>query len=155
MRRLDAIARMIRNETPRPVRGIPVPVSFAKITVGREYSRNALADLWGYSSYHAIARGVVTPRNGSQIILFVTEEKQESLEQYADRLDADILHWEGPNDHFAEERMVNAAGSGEQIHLFYRVRHHMDFTYMGRAAVVSHDSRIRQPSQFTLKLLNE
>ena len=37
-----------------------MPVSFAEIVKGREYSRNSLADLWGCSSYHAIARGVVT-----------------------------------------------------------------------------------------------
>jgi putative restriction endonuclease len=78
---------------------------------------------------------VVTPRADNKIILFVTEEKQASLEQYSDRLVAPILHWEGPNDHFAEQRMVNAADSGDEIHLFYRRRHHSEFTYFGRISV--------------------
>jgi len=127
-------------------------VSFAKITRGGEYSRNLLADLWGYSSYHAIARGVVTPQNDNNIVLFVTEQKQDSLEQYADHLDGEVLHWEGPNDHFAEERMLNASSTGQEIHLFYRLRHHTDFTYKGTVTVASHKLHTNRPSKFTLKL---
>lgn len=130
-----------------------MPVSFATIALGSEYSRNALADIWGYSSYHAIARGVVTPQQDNKIILFVTEEKQDSLEQYADRLDGSTLHWEGPNDHFAERRMLSASNSGDEIHLFYRTRHHTDFTYMGRVAVIAHTAFVDCPSKFTFKIV--
>ncbi len=132
-----------------------MPASFAKITRGSEYSRIELAELWGYSSYHAIARGVVTPRDDNKIILFVTEEKQNSLEQYADFLEGSTLHWEGPNDHFAEGRMLNAANSGDQIHLFHRTRHHTDFTYMGQVAVAGHTAHTLRPSQFTLKITDQ
>ena len=127
-------------------------VSFEKIIPGHEYSRNDLAELWGYSSYHAIARGVVTPQGDNKIILFVTEEKQDSLEQYADRLKGNMLHWEGPNDHFGEVRMASALQNGEQIHLFYRVRHHTDFTYMGEVTVESYTAYKSKPSQFKLKV---
>ena len=127
-------------------------VSFAKVTPGREYSRNDLAELWGYSSYHAIARGVVTPQGDSKIILFVTQEKQDSAEQYSDHLDGDVLHWEGPNDHFGEGRMVAASRTGEQIHLFYRVRHHTNFTYMGQVTVMNYTAFTSQPSQFKLRV---
>ena len=92
------------------------------------------------------------PNDEHTIILFVTEEKQESQEQYADRLTERVLKWEGPNDHFAEQRMLNAGTSGEEIHLFYRDRHHMDFTYLGRVAVTSHNLHGNRPSEFTLKL---
>ena len=127
-------------------------VSFADIQRGHEYSRKSLAEQWGYASYHAIARGVVTPKDDNKVLLFVTEEKQESLEQYADRLEGRTLQWEGPNDHFAEQRMVNASSSGDEIHLFYRVRHHTDFTYMGRVTVSSYQLERDVPSQFTLQL---
>src|SRR5699024_6100632 len=102
--------------------------------------------------YHAIARGVVTPQGDSKIILFVTQEKQDSSEQYADFLEGDMLHWEGPNDHFGEGRMVAASRTGEQIHLFYRTRHHTDFTYMGQITVTGHTAYTLQPSQFTFKI---
>jgi hypothetical protein len=116
-------------------------------------SRNTLADLWGYSSFHAIARGVVTPRHDNKIILFVTEEKQSTAEQYKDKLSGDILEWEGPNDHFAEDRMTRAKEAGEEIHLFYRQRHHNDFIYLGRGEVIAYRPRSREPSHFSFRVL--
>jgi hypothetical protein len=128
-------------------------VSFAKISNGREYSRKVLAHLWGYSSYHALARGVVTPQGDNKIVLFVTEKKQDSLTQYVDRLEGKLLHWEGPNDHFAESRMSSASRSGDEIHLFYRVRHHLDFTYMGLVTIAGHVKHAHRPSEFSLRLI--
>jgi len=130
-----------------------MPISFANITRGAAYSRQELAKLWGYASFHAIARGVVTPRDDSKIVLFVTEEKQSSAEQYADRLSGNILDWDGPTDHFAEDRMLNAASSGDQIHLFHRKRHHRDFTYCGRLSLVSHLLHSDRPSHFKFELI--
>jgi hypothetical protein len=126
-----------------------MPISFAKIAKGSTYSRQTLAELWGYTSFHAIARGVVTPRGDNKIILFVTEEKQASAEQYADRLSGETLEWEGPTDHFAEDRMLNAETMGDEIHLFHRVRHHSDFTYCGRIKVAGHTLHSARPSHFT------
>ncbi|MBK8319356.1 MAG: hypothetical protein IPL05_12605 [Betaproteobacteria bacterium] len=131
---------------------IIMPISFAKIAKESTYSRQGLAELWGYASFHAIARGVVTPRDDNKIVLFVTEEKQSSAEQYVDRLTGGKLEWEGPTDHFAEDRMLNAASSGDEIHLFHRERHHMEFTYCGRLTVANHLRRTDRPSHFTFKL---
>ena len=125
-----------------------MPISFAKINKGATYSRQTLAALWGYASFHAIARGVVTPREDNKIVLFVTEEKQSSAEPYADRLSGNTLEWEGPTDHFAEERMLNAEANGEEIHLFHRERHHSDFTYCGKLKVSSHVLRTDRSSHF-------
>ena len=131
-----------------------IRVHFDTLTVGHRYSRPDLANLWGYRSYHAIARGVVTPWHGGVIVLFVTEEKQEGMEPYSDALMGDMLHWEGPTDHFGEDRMVNAKLGEDEIHVFHRARHHDLFTYLGRAEVqrvVRHTSR---PSQFELALVD-
>ena len=130
-----------------------MPISFAKITREAFYSRQTLAELWGYASFHAIARGVVTPRDDNKIILFVTEDKQSSAEPYDDRLLGDVLEWEGPTDHFAEDRMLNAEAIGEEIHLFHRDRHHSDFTYCGRLKVTSHVRRTDQPSHFKFRVV--
>lgn len=129
-----------------------MPISFANVTKGATYSRQELAELWGYASFHAIARGVVTPRDDNKIVLFVTEEKQSTAEQYADRLSGGKLEWEGPTDHFAEDRMLNAASTGDEMHLFHRERHHTDFTYCGRLVVASHVRRTEQPSHFIFKV---
>ena len=125
-----------------------MPVSFDPIVVGETYSRNELAKLWGYASTHAIARGVVTPRDDNKIILFVTREKQTSSEQYEDKLTGGKLSWEGPNDHFAEDRMLTAAQTGDEIHLFYRERHHTDFVYHGKLHVERHERNSNRPSKF-------
>jgi hypothetical protein len=128
-------------------------ISFEKINKGKEYSRHELAKLWGYSSFHAIARGVVTPRGDNKIILFVTEEKQSTFEQYLDRLVGNTLEWEGPTDHFAEERMLRAAITGDEIHLFHRVRHHSDFVYCGCLKVVNYVLYTDRPSHFTFEVV--
>jgi hypothetical protein len=130
-----------------------VPITFAGLKKGGTYSRGALATKWGYRSFHAIARGVVTPRNDNKIVLFVTQRKQTSAEQYSDRLIGDILEWEGPNDHFAEDRMVAAKSSGEEIHLFLRDWHHSEFVYSGRIEVVKHVRNRDKPSLFEFRLL--
>lgn len=130
-----------------------MPISFANIIKGTTYSRQTLAKLWGYSGFNAIARGVVTPREDNKIVLFVTEQKQTSAMQYADRLHGNTLEWEGPTDHFAEQRMLNSDLSGDEIHLFYRQRHRMDFTYYGRIRVMDQVLKVDRPSRFTFKLM--
>lgn len=145
--------------TPRPNSinrpNIAMPIIFSQITIGTLYSRQTLAELWGYASFHAIARGVVTPRNDNKIVLFVTEEKQTSAEQYADALCGTMLQWEGPTDHFGEDRMLNADANGEEIHLFHRDRHHTDFTYCGRLKLSSYVGRTDGPSQFKFTVIGK
>lgn len=128
-----------------------MPVSFSQLHRGSSYSRPELADMWGYESYHALARGVVTPRDDNKIILFVTRDKPDYIEQYRDRLEGNTLYWEGPTDHFAEERMVTATDRGDEIHVFYRDRHHSDFTYEGSFHVVDSDRFVDRPSRFVLE----
>lgn len=127
-------------------------IQFSSIRNGSDYSRQYLAQLWNYSSFNAIARGVVTPRGDNKIVLFVTKNKQESAEQYRNDLIGSKLSWEGPTDHFAEQRMMNAGPGGDQIHVFYRERHHMDFTYLGEARVSNSTLRTDAPSSFTFDL---
>ena len=129
-----------------------MPVTFDRIAKGETYSRPRLAGMWGYSGYEALARGVVTPRDTHFIILFVTEDKQPFQEQYSDRLNGDVLHWEGPTDHFAEERMVNASDNRDEIHVFHRLRHHSDFTYLGKAKIIEVQRLGHRPSRFTFRL---
>ena len=126
-------------------------IDFSQIKPWSSYSRNDLAQVWGYKGYQAIARGVVTPSGDRKIILFVTDEKQESAEQYSNELKGSILSWEGPTDHFAETRMLDARKSGDEIHAFYRARHHSDFTYLGLAELRGSTIRTGKPSSFVFE----
>ena len=128
-------------------------VNFFAIRVGSLWTRPELATLWGYKAYQALARGVVTPAQDNKIILFVTQDKQASTTNYRDVLAGDKLEWEGPNDHYAESRMLAAKKQGETIHLFYRKRHHAPFEYKGELAIVSSNLRLKEPSEFVFKML--
>ena len=70
-----------------------MPVCLDSLVIGQKYERSYLAKLWGYESYHAISRGVVTPIGTNLIILFVTKNKQQSLTQYRDCIEGDLLYW--------------------------------------------------------------
>ena len=129
-------------------------VSFDHISIGKVYSRNQLAKLWGYKGTEAISRGVVTPQNTNNIILFVTKEKKKSATQYRDLIENNELSWEGPNDHFAEKRMLNSEKSGDKIHLFYRERYDLDFTYYGTLILLKSQLYSEQPSRFAFKIYN-
>lgn len=129
-----------------------MPVSFENLIVGTEYDRPQLAKIWGYKGFQAISRGVVTPGNTKYIILFVTEEKQESLTQYNDFLVGSRLHWEGEKKHGSDSRIISANFGPDQIHLFHRKRHHSPFTYFGRIYLEQHHLREDAPSQFIFYL---
>jgi|ERR1044071_1028491 hypothetical protein len=127
-------------------------VGFCGIKPGSEWERKELAKLWGYRSFHALGRGVFTPRGGSQIILFVTDEKQESATQYQDRLDGKELRWEGEEGHRSDQRIIGAAKNGDVIHIFYRKRHHQPFTYLGTGQVKKAVEFTDKPSGFVFSI---
>lgn len=132
-----------------------MPVLFDKIQIGQDYTRPQLSSLWGYEGYEAISRGAVTPRNTPFIILFITREKQQFLTQYEDRLENGILDIEGETNHAADSRIVKAIGTGDEIHLFYRERHHMPFTYYGQLYLIRHEKHADAPSRFTFRVPSE
>ncbi len=129
-----------------------MPVSFERIQVGKAYDRPTLAALWGYKTWSAIGRGVVTPARENVIVLFITKEKQDALPQYVDVLDGDILKIDGEDRHGSDERLVSAARNGDEVHLFYRDRHHLPFTYEGLVVLESHERRSKEPSRFVFRL---
>ncbi len=129
-----------------------IRISFESLTIGAEYERPQLAVLWGYKSHHAISRGVITPTGTKLVIFFVTKEKQGAFTQYQDFLEADILHWEGEKLHGSDDRIVNAEQNGDEIHLFFRERHHSPFVYFGRIHLLHHELRTDVPSHFSFRV---
>jgi 5-methylcytosine-specific restriction protein A len=123
-------------------------VTFDRLALGEVYDRRELATLWSYAAHNALNRGVVTPAGDNKIVLFVTHEKQRGQTQYEDYFEGDRLHWEGETSHANDNRVVNATSAGDEIHLFYRDRHDIDFTYFGQIALVEHTIYPDRPSQF-------
>ena len=129
-----------------------MPVTFTDITVGGTYSRNDLVRLWAYAGVEAISRGVVTPREDNKIVLFVTLDKHPDAEQYEDELVGSVLLWEGPNDHFAEDRMLAHRETGDEVHLFYRQQPRDDFTYAGQLVLYCCQRHTDRPSRFVFRI---
>lgn len=130
-----------------------MPISFDRVLLGEQYERPELAQLWGYRDWHAIGRGVVTPAGDDKIVLFVTKEKQDTLTQYQDHFENDRLVMEGETNHANDQRLVRAKDAGDEIHLFYRERHHSPFTYFGPIHLVQSEVLSDRPSKFVFETI--
>ena len=124
-----------------------MPIDFTNIRLGGRYDRPALAQLWGYESYEAISRGVVTQKGNPNIVLFVTRIKQRSSTPYSDYLSGDHLFWEGEEGHQSDDRIARASTDGRAVHLFYREIHHIPFEYKGTINLTELHPETEKPSQ--------
>lgn len=131
-----------------------MPISFENVGVGAGYTRIELAKMWGYASYEAIARGIITPAGLPVIVLFVTAEKRSFLPQYKSYLYNGRLATEGETGHRTDKRLVESSQRGDEIHLFYRECHPHPFTYKGLVVLESYELQQGQPSRFTYSLKN-
>ncbi len=129
-----------------------MPVTFKPLEFGQSYVRPFLAKLWGYQSFHAISKGVVTPTNTKYIILFVTKDKQQALTQYNDYIDGNMLFWEGEEKHSSDKRVIEASKVQDEIHLFYRETHHSPFVYFGRITLTDFQLKVNVPSEFVFRI---
>lgn len=125
---------------------------FDSLVRWNSYDRPYLAKLWGYKGYQGISRGVVTPKGEKFIILFVTKDKQNSMTQYNDYIKDYILYWEGEEKHKSDERIINAATTGNKIYLFYREIHHMPFVYFGEVFLIDYIFEPNKSSSFKFAL---
>jgi len=129
-----------------------MPVNFDGLVKGERYERPQLAKHWGFKSFQAISRGVVTPKDSKFIVLFVTQEKQSSLTQYHDHIDGGRLYWEGERKHGSDKRIVSAGRNGDEIHLFFREVHHSPFEYFGEVFLEEFELLEDSPSRFVFTL---
>lgn len=84
----------------------------------------------------------------------MTEEKQEHLPQYSDRLVGNHLCMEGEQGHVNDQRLVDALDEGDAIHLFQCSRHHEPFTYYGEIELMDHQLKQEKPSLFLFRFLH-
>ncbi|MBI2511474.1 MAG: hypothetical protein HYV96_05810 [Opitutae bacterium] len=130
-------------------------VSFESIQIGRNYTRPHLATIWGYSGYQALSRGLVTPANDNKILFFITRERRAGDTAYQNQFVDDVLRIDGPEDHFAEDRVLNSAKSGDEVHLFFRELHRDAFRYCGQMRLVDAQVYATKPSRFAFRRNSE
>lgn len=125
-------------------------IDFQTLVIGQSYSRPTLAKLWGYQDWHAIGKGIVKPAGVNKIILFITGKKQETLEQYKDHFDGEVLIIDGQISHSTDRHLIDI---GNETHLFYRNSHHNDFVYYGIVNLTNLELKTgTSPSRFEYKL---
>ena len=125
-----------------------MPIKFDELQIGHQYDRPFLAKLWGYRGIQGLSKGVVTPNRSKIIILFVTRIKQNSLQQYNDYIDNNLLFWEGEDKHSSDQRIIESKKLGDEIHLFFRDIHHTSFVYFGIIHLIEFQKNNTKPSEF-------
>jgi HNH endonuclease len=141
-----------RSSLSLDVKTPSMSVTFASIKVGSKWDRKQLAELWGYNGRQGLDHGIVTPKNDNKIILFITHEKQSHSKQFTDMLEGNTVQMDGQPSHRTDDRLIQAAERGDEIHLFYRDRPLQPFTYFGKVYLQSHEIHTDQSSKFTFHL---
>ena len=128
-------------------------VSMDMLETGKLYTAHDLAEIWEYESFHAIGRGIVTPKNTNIIILFVTLHKAADRTQYADKLEGNTLYMEGQQKHKTDSRIANNLNNPkDEFHLFYREKRGDSFCYYGQCFLMNAVLKQSVPSEFIFSL---
>jgi hypothetical protein len=123
-----------------------------QLNLFEEYNRHVLATLWGYQSFHAIRRGIVTPKGTNYIFLFTTFNQQRGITQYRDHISGGFLYSEGETTHLNDERVFQSSHSGDRVFLFYRDKHHTPFRFFGEIFLESFTMNTDRPSKFVFRI---
>lgn len=122
-----------------------------QLTEGQTYTRSDLRQLFHLTDA-TLNTGVFRPAGHDSIWLFVKEQKTSDRTQYNDRLDGDVLNWEGQMEGRKDMLIIEHIISGLELLLFYRMRKLQypggGFQYEGRFRYVSHEGA--HPTRFTL-----
>ncbi|WP_250513322.1 HNH endonuclease [Caballeronia sp. INDeC2] len=120
------------------------------------YTREQLKDVL-QTQDATINTGVFRPAGFDSVLLFVTETKTPDRVQYVDKLEGDILHWQGQNAGRTDSLIVEHRARGLELLLFYRTKKYehpgAGFKYEGPFEYVSHRGSL--PASYTLRRAGE
>lgn len=122
---------------------------------GRLYTRADLRAQFGIID-STINNGVFQPKSTSSVWLFVTRLKTKDRTQYEDRLEGDVLHWQGQKLGRTDPLIIEHEQRGLELLLFYReskLEHRgAAFRYEGRFRYLRHSGS--SPTDFVLGRLS-
>lgn len=139
--------------------GIPVsyevldlPSYKGPLVVGEVYTRNDLRELFGITDA-TLNNGIFRPKGRAEVWLFVTENKSADREQYVDKLNRDVLYWQGQRRGRTDPLIIDHKRNGELLLLFYRTAKYQfegsGFVFEGPFEYVSHSGGL--PTSFVLQ----
>jgi putative restriction endonuclease len=145
--KLEALGFLVVSDNQREV----VSTSH-RLELRRVYPREKLIEMFSIVDA-TVNTGVFRPAGSKSLWLFVTRDKTSDRTQYADRLDGDLLHWEGQTSGRTDRRIVDHEARGDELLVFYRTskREHpkAGFRYEGAFRYLSHQAG--KPSRFLLQ----
>lgn len=125
----------------------------SELILGTIYTRAQLRELFAIGNNSNLNNGVFRPKGTSSIWLFVTERKTEDRTQYRDKLDGNVLYWQGQTFGRTDKYVINHAAANDELLLFYRTSktEHpgAGFRYEGQFCYVSHEGE--RPTSFVLR----
>ncbi|AJK46015.1 HNH endonuclease [Burkholderia plantarii] len=121
------------------------------LTPGHLYRREDLQQLLDTRDA-TINTGVFRPAGYDSVLLFVTESKTSDRTQYVDKLEGDVLTWQGQEAGRTDAMIIEHAARGLELLLFYRKKKYeyakAAFRYEGPFRYVSHDGA--RPTTFVM-----
>ncbi|HEX6540832.1 MAG TPA: hypothetical protein VF040_03680 [Ktedonobacterales bacterium] len=127
-----------------------------QLTDGYIYTRAELSALLGTIDA-TIYTGIFQPKGYDSILLFVTGRKSTDRTQYTDRLDGDVLYWQGQMAGRKDALIMDHEIKGIELLVFYRNAKNehpgSGFTYAGRFRYCSHS--VGQPTNFILERVSD
>lgn len=119
---------------------------------GCVYTRRDLAERFGIIDA-TIRTGVFHPKGHDSVWLFVTEHKTVDRTQYTDKLNGNILRWDGQTMGRTDDLIIEHRVRGLELVLFYREEKDrypgFGFRYEGVFEYVSHQGG--KPAHFILQ----
>lgn len=120
---------------------------------GDVYTRVQLRELFSIGRDSTLNNGIFQPRDYDSIWLFVTENKTIDRTPYEDKLDGHTLYWDGQQQGRTDEKIIEHAGRGLELLVFYRTSKSQypeaGFRYEGQFEYVSHSGA--HPTHFILQ----
>ena len=91
-----------------------VVLTSKQLELGRIYPREELIAMFSIVDA-TVNTGVFRPAGSKSLWLFVTRDKTSDRTQYADKLDGDLLHWEGQTSGRTDSRIIDHETSGDEL----------------------------------------
>lgn len=126
-----------------------------RLSAGKIYSREDLCRLFGVTDA-TVNTGIFRPKGYQSVWLFLTEKKTRDRTQYNDKLDGDVLQFQGQTQGRTDKLIIEHERHGLEVLLFCRrskrEHPHGGFRYEGRFRYINH--RGAKPTTFTLHRIN-
>ena len=124
-----------------------------RFIVGGIYNRKQIATSYGTHDAN-IRSGVFRPKNSTEILLFVTENKEKSQVPYRDKLSGEVLEWDGQEKGRTDYLVKEHQKLGLKLLVFYRKSKrslpNYAFEYIGSATCLRSEGST--PTHFWLRL---